>query len=84
MSKTANQTVQQWGNSLAIRIPAALARKVHFSVGQPVEVSIEDSTLVVRSKGPQKMSLEQRLAVFDPDVHGGEAMSSGPIGAEAF
>jgi antitoxin component of MazEF toxin-antitoxin module len=40
MSKTAVLTLQQWGNSLAVRIPAALARSAHFSVGQPVELSL--------------------------------------------
>jgi len=44
MSKTATLTVQQWGNSLAVRIPAAVARTARFRVGQPVEVSAQDLT----------------------------------------
>ncbi|MEB0138818.1 MULTISPECIES: AbrB/MazE/SpoVT family DNA-binding domain-containing protein [unclassified Undibacterium] len=84
MSKTANSTVQQWGNSLAVRIPAALARKVHFVAGQPVDVSADDFGVVVHRKGSPKLSLEQKLAAFDPVKHGGEAMASGRIGAEVF
>jgi antitoxin MazE len=84
MSKTANLTVQQWGNSLAVRIPAALARKVRFVAGQPVEVSTDDFGVVVRRKGSPKLSLDQRLAAFDPEKHGGEVMPSGRIGAEVF
>lgn len=84
MSKTATLTVQQWGNSLAVRIPAAIARKVHFVAGQPVEVSTDDFGVVVHRKGSPKLTLEQRLAAFDPAKHGGEAMASGRIGAEAF
>ncbi|MEB0284819.1 AbrB/MazE/SpoVT family DNA-binding domain-containing protein, partial [Sphingomonas sp. 10B4] len=72
MSKTANSTVQQWGNSLAVRIPAALARKVHFVAGQPVDVSSDDFGVVVHRKGSPKLSLEQKLAAFDPVKHGGE------------
>ncbi|WP_211452218.1 AbrB/MazE/SpoVT family DNA-binding domain-containing protein [Collimonas antrihumi] len=84
MSKTATLTVQQWGNSLAVRIPAAIARKVHFVAGQPVEVTTDDFGVVVHRKGSPKLTLEQRLAAFDPEKHGGEAMASGRIGAEAF
>lgn len=84
MAKKANLTVQQWGNSLAVRIPAAIARKVHFVVGQPVEISVEDFGLVVHPKGSPKLSLAQRLAVFDPERHGGEVVTSGRIGAEIF
>ncbi len=38
MSIGTKLTVQQWGNSLAVRIPAAVARTAHFTVGQPVEI----------------------------------------------
>jgi antitoxin MazE len=84
MSKTATLTVQQWGNSLAVRIPAAIARRVHFVAGQPVEISIDDFGVVVHRKGSPKLTLEQRLAAFDPAQHGGEVMSAGPVGAEVF
>jgi hypothetical protein len=30
MTKTATLTIQRWGNSLAVRIPAAVARAAHF------------------------------------------------------
>lgn len=84
MRKTATLTVQQWGNSLAVRIPAAIARKVHFVAGQPVELTIDDFGVVVHRKGSPKLTLEQRLAAFDPIKHGGEVMASGRIGAEEF
>src|SRR5271154_2310629 len=84
MSKTATLTVQQWGNSLAVRIPAAVARTARFRVGQPVEVSAQDSNVLVRSIGEPKLTLEQKLAVFDPALHGGEVMTTRPIGNEAI
>lgn len=84
MSKKATLTVQQWGNSLAVRIPAALARKVHFVVGQPVEISTDDFGVIVHRKGSPKLSLEQRLAAFDLEIHGGEVLSSGRVGVEVF
>ena len=84
MSKTATLTVQQWGNSLAVRIPAAVARTARFRVGQPVEVSAQDSNVLVRSIGEPKLSLEQKLAAFDQLLHGGEVMATGPVGKEVL
>ena len=76
MSRSATLTVQRWGNSLAVRIPAAVARSAHFRVGQPVEISAEDSTVVVRPTGEPKLTLAQKLAAFDPARHGGEVMAT--------
>lgn len=84
MAKAATLTVQQWGNSLAVRIPAAVARSARFKVGQPVEVSVQDSNVLVRPIGDPRQSLAQKLAAFDPVLHGGEAMAAKPVGKEAL
>ena len=76
MAKSATSTVQQWGNSLAVRIPAAVARSARFKVGQPVEVSAQDSNVLVQPLGEPKLTLAQKLAAFDPALHGGEAMAT--------
>lgn len=75
-------TVQKWGNSLAVRIPAAVARAAMLTVGQPVEVSTTGDELRVRVLGEPKLTLAQKLARFDPEVHGGEAMAATPVGRE--
>lgn len=75
-------TVQQWGNSLAVRIPASIAKSARFTVGQPVEVSLQDAGVVVKCVGTPRLSLAQKLEVFDPAKHGGEAMATGPVGVE--
>jgi antitoxin MazE len=82
MSKTATLTVQRWGNSLAVRIPAKVARSARFRVGQPVEVSAQDTNVLVRSIGEPQLTLEQKLATYDPLLHDGEAMISGRVGKE--
>ena len=84
MAKSATLTVQQWGNSLAVRIPAAVARSARFKVGQPVVVSAEDSNVLVRPIGDPKLTLAQKLAAFDPALHGGEAMATAPLGRETL
>jgi antitoxin MazE len=84
MSKTATLTVQQWGNSLAVRIPAKVARSARFKVGQPVEVSAQDSNVLVRAIGEPRLSLAQKLVAFDPARHGGEVMVTPRVGQEVF
>jgi antitoxin MazE len=84
MKRSAQLSIQQWGNSLAVRIPAAVARSAHFSVGQQVEVRADEFGVTVTSIGAPKLSLTQKLASFDPLVHGGEVMRSTPIGNEIF
>jgi len=82
--KVAVLSVQKWGNSLAIRIPSAIARSVHFHLGTPVELAVHQGVIVVRATGEQKLTLEERLKLFDPKIHGGEVMASGREGLEEF
>jgi antitoxin MazE len=84
MAKSATLTVQKWGNSLAVRIPASVARSAHLRAGQPVEVSAQDSNVLVRPVGEPKLTLAQKLAAFDPSLHGGEIMATAPVGSEAL
>jgi antitoxin MazE len=53
-------------------------------VGLPVEVSAEESNVLVRAIGTPKLILAQKLAAFDPARHGGEAMVTAPIGNETL
>lgn len=84
MTKSATLTVQRWGNSLAVRIPAPVARAAHLRAGQPVEVSAQDSNVLVRPLGEPRLTLAQKLAAFDPAVHGGESMATTPVGRETL
>lgn len=84
MARSATLTVQQWGNSLAVRIPAAVARSARFRVGQPVEVSAQDSNILVKALGEPKLTLAQKLAAFDPALHSGEVMAARPAGNEVL
>ena len=84
MEKTATLTLQRWGNSLAVRIPASIARSVGFKVGQPVEVLAQDSAVRVVAAGEPRLTLKQKLARFDPERHGGEAMATSRAGNEVL
>jgi antitoxin MazE len=84
LKTTATLTLQRWGNSLAVRIPSSIARSVGFKVGQPVEISTQDSAVRVAAAGEPRLTLKQKLARFDPNQHGGEAMATRRTGNEAL
>lgn len=77
-------TIQKWGNSLAVRLPASIARNAHVHTGSLVELSVQDGNIIVKPTGKQKLSLDERLAAFDPKIHGGEVMASTLTGEEKF
>ena len=82
MPNIAKLTVQRWGNSLALRIPSQAAKSVGFRVGQPVEITTHKAGLLVTAKGEVRLSLAQKLALFDPEKHSGEAMATARVGNE--
>lgn len=81
---TVDQTVQEWGNGLAVRITAKVAKAARFSRGQPIKVEVVDGGVFLRTAGKPKLTLAQKLKAFDPVMHGGEVLVSGRIGAELF
>jgi antitoxin MazE len=80
----AELNIKQWGNNLGVRLPAAVAREAHLRVNQRVRVVVEDGRVVITPIEDVPLTLEQRLARFDPAKHGGEAMVSEPLGAEKW
>lgn len=76
--------IKHWGNSLGVRLPAAVAREAHLNADQQVRITVEEGRVVITPLPEDAPSLEQRLARFDPERHGGEAMVSGNVGAERW
>ena len=76
--------IKKWGNNLGVRLPAAVAKAAHLHADQRVRVAVEDGRVVITPETPPALTLEQRLALFDPARHGGEAMATAPIGAEKW
>ena len=80
--KSANLTIKQWGNTLAVRIPAAVAKAAQIEINQPIQVIAEKGQVIIKPIGPAKPSLAEKLMRFDPARHGGEAMATRKVGAE--
>ncbi len=77
--------LKQWGNNLGVRLPAAIAREAHLHVHQRVRISVSEGLITIAPVQDIPLTLEQRLAAFDPARHGGEAMqTSASLGAEKW
>jgi len=66
--------IKTWGNNLGVRLPAAIAREAHLSVNQRVRLSVVDGQVIIVPVLNEPLTLEKRLANFDPARHSGEVM----------
>jgi antitoxin MazE len=57
--------VSKWGNSLAIRLPKAVAASLNVRAGQAVDLTIEADAVVIRSNRP-RYSIEELVAQMIP------------------
>jgi antitoxin MazE len=77
--------IKRWGNNLGVRLPAAVAREARLHVDQRVRVSVEGGQVIITPVDDSLLSLEERLAAFDRERHGGEQMgTTQAIGAERW
>ena len=76
--------IKQWGNNLGVRLPAAVAKAARLTVDQRVRVSVKGRQVIITPVNADSLTLEQRLARFDPARHGGEAMAAPLEGAERW
>ena len=77
--------IKQWGNNQGVRLPAAVAREARLHVDQRVRVAVEGDQVVITPVDDSRLTLEQRLAAYDPKRHGGERMATTKtLGAERW
>lgn len=76
--------IKHWGNNLGVRLPAAVARAANLHADQRVRVEVEAGRVIITPVADAPVTLEQRLARYDPARHGGEAMASAAVGAEQW
>jgi antitoxin MazE len=76
--------IKPWGNSLGVRLPAAVARAAHLKADQRVRITVEDGRVIITPEGGKPLRLADRLALFDPQLHGGEVLAVAPVGREVW
>ena len=76
--------IQKWGNSLGLRIPKSFAKQAGVEAGSEVDLSVEGSDLVVRSKRHPRYQLAELLrGVTARNLHK-EIDTGPPMGGEAW
>lgn len=75
--------VQKWGNSLAVRLPKALTDEIDVHSNSPVEVVVQDDSIVVRP-ARRTYNLDDLLAQITPDNLHGEQDFGHPVGNEEW
>jgi antitoxin MazE len=62
--------VQKWGNSLAVRIPKSFAEELDWEEGAPVEMTLDEGALVIRSDRERSWDLAALLdKVTGDNIH---------------
>ncbi|MEB3156360.1 MAG: AbrB/MazE/SpoVT family DNA-binding domain-containing protein [Cyanobacteriota bacterium] len=76
------QDLRRWGNSLGVRLPAAIAREAGLQDKQTVELMVVAEGVLVRPV-QRRLNLADRLAAYVPMTNEPtEAMAWDAIGAE--
>ena len=77
-------TVQTWGNSLAVRIPAALANQLSVTSGSEVNLSVSNGALLVKPATRRKYRLSELLKDCRPKQLHGEVDFGADVGREVI
>ena len=76
--------IQKWGNSLAVRIPKALAELVELSDGREVELSVEDGKMIVQPARKRRYTLDELVAGITEENRHEEIGTGLRVGNEAW
>jgi antitoxin MazE len=76
--------VQKWGNSLALRIPAAFARETGIGSGAEIDLTLDDGRLVITPSSVGPYSLTELLDGVTEGNRHGPVESGAPQGREAW
>lgn len=76
--------IQKWGNSLALRIPKALAEEAGLKQGKPVDIRYQDGEFRIRRRRRKKYDLDEMLASVPDDYDEGEWDTGPAVGNEVW
>ena len=73
-------SIARWGNSLAIRLPKTALDATDFREGDPVTITAQGDTLVVR-RAP-RVDIDAMIASISPEHLPDESFDWAPVGNE--
>ena len=80
--KTTAITISAWGNSHGIRLSRELMQSLGITPDTALQATVLAKGCLELRAVNQRSSLQDKLAAFDPQVHGGEVMQDAPQGYE--
>jgi antitoxin MazE len=75
-------TIQQWGNSLALRIPKAFARQTKVKKGSRVSLTLENGRVIMKPLRRRKYTLQELVSKITPQNRHPEMDWGPPQGKE--
>jgi len=76
--------ILKWGNSLALRIPKAVATEMRLVESSQVEMKLEKGRITLRPVKRKTPTLEELVARIDPGNCHDEVTTGTPQGREAW
>jgi antitoxin MazE len=74
--------VAKWGNSLAIRIPRAVAEQVHITEGTDINFTVSGNSIVITPLKRKKYTLDELLEGMTADNFHSEFETGNAVGNE--
>ena len=76
--------IQQWGNSLALRIPKAFEQQAKVKKGSAVTLSVENGRMVMKPLRRRKYTLQELVSKITPKNRHPETDWGKPMGKEIW
>ncbi len=76
--------VKKWGNSTAVRIPAAVLEEANFRINDTVDVRAEDGRIVIELVPAEDYDLDDLLNRITPENRHEAVEFGGPVGKEVL
>ena len=76
--------IAKWGNSLAVRIPQAVAEQVQIQAGSEINIDIIDGKIVLTLQRRKKYTLDELLDGMDSNHLHAEISTGAYVGNEAW
>jgi antitoxin MazE len=77
-------TVKKWGNSVSVRIPAAIMDAASLTLDTVVDISEENGRIIIEPVREEDVDLDRLLAGITADNQHDEIDFGEPVGREAL
>jgi antitoxin MazE len=77
-------TISKWGNSLAVRIPHAIAKQAHLSEGDSLALTLDSDGAIILRSTRRKYDLAELVSQITPKNRHRETDWGAPQGKEAW